>query len=77
MNINMQSVPRISLPQLILGGVQTTSIFGSVHKTPQVHFSAFIYVVQNGLRANATTVKPALGGHSWHLRWCLLNRGVC
>lgn len=46
-------------------------------KTPQGHFSAFIYVVKNELRANATTVKPALGGHSWHLRWCLLNRGVC
>ena len=70
----MQSVPRISLPELILGGVQTTSIFGSLG---QGHFSAFIYVVQNELRDNATTVKPALGGYLWHLRWCLLNRGVC
>lgn len=28
----MQSVARISLPQLNLGGVQTTSIFGFVNK---------------------------------------------
>lgn len=28
----MQSVPRISLPELILEGAQTTSIFGSVNK---------------------------------------------
>ena len=47
----MQSVPRISLPELILGGAQSTSIFGSVEKKPpQGHFSAFFYVVQNELR---------------------------
>ena len=73
----MQSVPRISLPELILGVVQTTSIFGSVNKNLLKDTSSFIYVVQNELKANATTVKPALGGPLWHLRWCLLNRGVC